>query len=97
LADSAPSTGTYKNIAIFQDSSNSTEMIFSGNSASLEIDGAIYLPDASLEFDGNLAPNSATSIIAQTLTYKNNKSAFTADGPTFAVPGQGAGEVQLFE
>ncbi|MFN4179553.1 MAG: pilus assembly protein TadG-related protein [Armatimonadota bacterium] len=49
---SAPTSGTYEGIAIFQPSSNTQPIWFSGN-ANFQVNGAIYSPRAQIHFEGN--------------------------------------------
>jgi len=49
---SAPTSGTYQGITIFQSRSNTQPLWFSGN-ANLRISGTIYAPKGSVHFEGN--------------------------------------------
>lgn len=57
---SAPTSGTYEGIAIFQPASNTQPLWFSGNS-DFQVSGAVYAPRAMLHFEGNA--NLADSMI----------------------------------
>lgn len=97
---SAPTTGTYAGLAFFQDRnapSNGSDS-FNGGST-MNITGAMYFPDQSLNFTGGntTGSGSCTEIIASTITFTGNSninSNCPNSGIQFAGP---AGSVKLVE
>jgi uncharacterized membrane protein len=71
---SAPTTGTYKGMVIMSDRSNSAAITINGNNSS-SMTGAIYAPDAAVNYIGNFAgTNGCTQIVAQTIAWSGNTS-----------------------
>ena len=71
----APSTGTYRGIAFFQDrnaSSGGSPNMFNGGST-MEIKGAIYIPKQEVQFDGgNTSSGGCTKIVAFRIEFTGN-------------------------
>lgn len=80
---SAPTSGVYGGIVIYQPRDNGEPIWFSGNS-SLQIAGAIYAPKASVHFEGN-ANFRDSMIIAWRIELQGNPQVtITAKEPLFA-------------
>ena len=79
---SAPSTGTWKGIALYQDQRMAApaDITYSGNSPTFNITGLVYAPKANLEFKG--AINHATGgyscigVVANSVLIKGTGSIF---------------------
>jgi hypothetical protein len=75
---SAPTTGTYAGILIFQDRNNSHALTLSGNST-LGSNGAIYAPTAALTLSDNAEGSSSQqptlSFVVDTMTLSGNSTA----------------------
>jgi Flp pilus assembly protein TadG len=97
----SPSTGEYSGIAFYQDRRASTGNVnrFNGGST-MQINGAIYMPSAHLNFNGGSAVNAAcTQIVSNTVDFSGNnniKSDCSGAGMTQITPG-GYGSVKLQE
>jgi Bacterial Ig-like domain (group 3) len=79
----APTTGTYAGILIFQDRANSKALTFSGN-AMQGITGTIYAPAAQLDESGNATIGSTTnpiSLVVDTLSLSGNAIANALSAP----------------
>jgi Ca2+-binding RTX toxin-like protein len=81
---SAPTTGAYAGLLIFQDRSNSRALTLSGNST-LGTSGAIYAQKAALALSGN-APNGTSqqqvlSFVVDTMTLSGNSTANDLGAP----------------
>jgi hypothetical protein len=79
----APSTGTYGGILLFQDRANAKPLTFSGN-AMQGIFGTIYAPAARLDESGNATVGSTTnpiSLIVDTLSLSGNAIANAVGAP----------------
>jgi hypothetical protein len=70
---SAPTTGTYAGIVIFQDRANSTPVLLSSNSA-MTLTGAVYVPDANLTLASNAFANLYSIMVASTITIASNSN-----------------------
>jgi Flp pilus assembly protein TadG len=71
---SAPTSGTYEGVAIFQDRSDTSSMGLNGG-ASQTISGAVYAPAANLTFTGGSTTLSTnTMLVAYTLSFVGNTS-----------------------
>ncbi len=81
LTLTAPTSGTYKGIAIFQDVSDTNNWV-AGNSFTLNVTGVIYMPGTDVVFNNN--PNFASTqcnlFIAKSLTLGNGTGTFTNTG-----------------
>lgn len=82
LAITAPTTGTYRGIAIFGDRTNSVDIDISGNNAGRVV-GAIYSPnrDSNVTYTGSSTAYSAgqcTQVIGGTVTFWGNSN-FSTD------------------
>jgi Flp pilus assembly protein TadG len=70
----APTTGTYANVAIFQDRSTpSTDTMTISNGASVSVSGTVYIPSASITYEGG-TQTLGNQIIANELTVSNGAS-----------------------
>ncbi len=67
---SAPDSGDYAGIAVFQDSDDYSSNVnkFNGGS-SMTVKGALYFPEQSLEFENGLSGPECTVLVAQTITF----------------------------
>lgn len=63
---SAPTSGTYNDIVIFQDRSDSASAQFTGSS-SLTLNGIVYMPDSSVTFSGGSGTPLPATLIVQSL------------------------------
>jgi hypothetical protein len=73
---SAPTTGTYQGVLMFQARDNATTAQITGN-ASMRVNGVLYFPDANLKFGGNggsTNDSGTTSVVAYHLTLDGNAS-----------------------
>lgn len=77
---SAPTSGTYEDIAIFQPSSNTQPLWFSGNS-DFQVTGAIYAPRAQLHFEGNAKLKDSMVIAWRVELHGNPEVTITAKEP----------------
>jgi Flp pilus assembly protein TadG len=92
---SAPATGTYKGIAIYEDRSDSSAMALSGSTGN-QINGAIYVPKASLVYSGYSGISGvATTIVAYDLTFSG--TSYISTGATTAFGSSRGGVVGLVE
>ncbi|MDE3200286.1 MAG: hypothetical protein KGN79_05130 [Acidobacteriota bacterium] len=65
---SAPTSGTYDDILLYQDRANTNNIVFSGQSGST-LEGIFYAPDASLSFTGNATGTQYNiSLVANTVS-----------------------------
>jgi hypothetical protein len=80
---SAPTSGTYQGITIFQSRSNTEPLWFSGN-ASLRISGTIYAPKASIHFEGNADLQDSMVIAWRVELQGNPQVTIRAKEPPFA-------------
>ncbi len=70
---SAPTSGTYAGIVIFQDRSDSTPLSLSSNSA-MALTGAVYAPDSNLTLASNAFANVYSILVASTITIASNST-----------------------
>ena len=73
---SAPTSGTYQGVLMFQARGNATTAQITGNS-SMRVNGVLYFPDANLKFGGNgssVNDSGTTSVVAKDLTLVGNSS-----------------------
>jgi Tfp pilus assembly protein PilX len=69
---SAPESGPWQGIAIFQARNNSNQGVLNGGAA-LRVTGALYFPNASLTFNGNgNSDGASTTLVAWSLTLNGN-------------------------
>lgn len=93
LTISAPASGTWQGIALFQDRTNSSGASLSG-STSQAINGLMYLPAAAISYSGgNSANATATTIVANTISLTGS-TYIRAPATTAFTPG-GGGTVVL--
>ncbi len=78
---SAPTSGAYTGIAIFQDPAN-TNNFATGNNFTLGVAGAIYMPGADVDFPNHLSfsATTCTLFIAKSLTIRNGNGSFSNTG-----------------
>jgi hypothetical protein len=69
----APTSGTYAGIAIFEDRADSTALTLNSNT-SMALTGAIYVPDANLTLNSNSFTNTYSILVASTVTINSNSS-----------------------
>jgi hypothetical protein len=70
---SAPTSGTYKGIAFFQDRANSADAILAKNNSDITINGVMYFPNAHVEMKNNgLTGNPCGLFVGKSLEIKNN-------------------------
>jgi len=75
---SAPSTGTYKGITLFEDKNDSSAVALSGTSSINSVTGVIYMPSATLTYSGGsgtsgrMAALVVRSVVFSGDTYINN-------------------------
>ena len=81
LTLTAPTSGTYKGIAIFQAGSN-TNNFTAGNSFTLSVTGAIYMPGVDVSFVNSLslADTGCTVFIARSIRLSNTNGTLSSDG-----------------
>jgi hypothetical protein len=86
----APTSGTYKGIAIFQDPSNGNNFD-SGNNFTLEVTGAIYMPGADVDIANHLSflGTTCTLFIAKSLVIRNGNGAMSNAGCAATFSGAG--------
>jgi hypothetical protein len=84
----APSSGTYKGIAIFQDPSNANNFD-TGNNFSLQVTGAIYMPGSDVDIANHLdfLGTTCTLFIAKSLVIRNGNGAMSNSGCAAAFGG----------
>jgi Putative Flp pilus-assembly TadE/G-like len=70
---SAPTSGTYAGIVIFQDRSDSTALQLSSNSG-MTLTGAVYAPDANLTLASNAFANVYSILVASTISISSNST-----------------------
>jgi hypothetical protein len=70
---SAPTTGTYAGIVIFQDRANSSTLALSSNSG-MTLTGAVYAPDANVTLASNAFTNVYSILVASTITIASNST-----------------------
>jgi hypothetical protein len=80
---SAPTSGTYQGITIFQSRSNTEPLWFSGN-ASLRISGTIYAPKSLVHFEGNADLQDSMVIAWRVELQGNPQVTIRAKEPPFA-------------
>ena len=92
LTLSAPTSGTYSGVAIFQDRSN-TSNFSTGNNFTLSVSGAVYMPAADVNFQNSVSFTSTGCFlfIAKSLTVKNGNGALTMNSSACAGSYSGAG------
>ncbi|HEV2425935.1 MAG TPA: pilus assembly protein TadG-related protein [Terriglobia bacterium] len=74
---SAPTSGTYSGILFFQDRTDGSSASFKGGN-SLSLIGALYFPDAPVEFKGNNSVSAYTIMVANTILF-DGSSTFNDD------------------
>jgi hypothetical protein len=67
----APTSGTYNGILIYQPSSNANSLSLTGNAGST-LEGIIYAPAAAVTFTGNSSTNIYTDFVVGSLTLTGN-------------------------
>jgi hypothetical protein len=82
---SAPTTGTYAGILYFQSRTDSSSIIFNGDSTS-GWQGTIYAADASLTINGGNSSAAYTNLVVNTLT-ENGNDDFTIGDDYSSLPG----------
>jgi len=82
---SAPTSGTYQGITIFQSRSNTRPLWFSGN-ANLRISGTIYAPKGSVHFEGNADLQDSMVIAWRVELQGNPQVTIRAKEPPPAIP-----------
>ena len=77
----APTTGPYTGIAIFQDPTN-TSNFDAGNNFTLDVSGAIYMPGTDVDFPNALTftPTTCSLFIAKSLTVRNGNGSISNSG-----------------
>ncbi len=70
---SAPTSGTWASIAIFQDRSDSTPLLLSSNSA-MVLTGAVYAPAANLTLASNAVTDLYSILVASTIYISSNST-----------------------
>jgi hypothetical protein len=92
----APTSGTYKGIALFQDRSVTTKVQASGG-GSMHIDGTLYAPGADMVFTGSSSATDqfGTGVIASTVTVTG--SGRVTIGSASASGGSTGGRISLAE
>jgi hypothetical protein len=78
---SAPTTGSYVGIAIFQDPADANNFS-TGNNFTLDITGATYMPGVDVNFPNSVAFSASPCalFVARSLTIRNGSGAFDASG-----------------
>jgi hypothetical protein len=81
LTLTAPTSGTYTGIAIFQDPANSSNFD-AGNNFSLSVAGAIYMPGVDVDFANALsvADTGCTRFIARAVNFRNTSGTLANTG-----------------
>ncbi|MEE9296253.1 MAG: TadG family pilus assembly protein [Phycisphaerae bacterium] len=94
---SAPTSGDYKDVLIWQDAgvSSDLELVFNGG-ADMELNGVLYAPNHQLRFAGNGDPGGATSIVARTVELTGNAN-FGSNPETALFGPGGAGGISLVQ
>jgi len=69
----APTTGTYAGIAIFQNRADSSSLILN-SSTTMSVNGAIYAPAANLILNSNSFTNVYSIMVANTITINSNSA-----------------------
>jgi Flp pilus assembly protein TadG len=82
----APSTGIYSGIVIYQDRSNTSPDALSGGVTQI-LTGVVYMPKSALTYSGGSGTNAtSTTIVADSVTFSGNtyikKPAVTSSSPT---------------
>jgi len=100
----APTSGTWKGVAVYQDPNLSTgvDIIYAGNSPTWDITGLIYLPHASVTFKGAVNKSSnghaCFLLVVDNITIDGTASILKDEGecgaaglsmPTASIPGRG--------
>jgi len=84
----APTTGTYEGVAIYEDRSDTSAMALSGSTGN-NINGAVYVPKATLTYSGYSGVSGVvTTIVAYDLTFSG--TSYISTGATTAYGGGGA-------
>jgi Flp pilus assembly protein TadG len=98
----APTTGTYKGIALYQDRrasvciTNSCTNTINGN-GTVDIQGAVYTPSRALSFGGTSGASNCTQMIGQKVIFSGNtalQSSCSGAGTT-AITGSGTASVKM--
>jgi hypothetical protein len=78
---SGRTSGPYTGLAIFQDRANTNNFV-TGNNFQLDVTGAIYMPDADVNFPNSLSftATTCTIFLAKTLTIVNGNGAINSSG-----------------
>ncbi len=82
---SAMTTGTYKGLLFYQDTSCTASMTISGN-GTLNATGTIYLPNAAITLNGNNATLTGSQIVAKTVNVGSGTVTISFDAATTAQP-----------
>ena len=90
LTLTAPTSGPYAGIAIFQDASNSNNFELMNN-FTLSVSGAIYMPGVDVEFKNavSVADTGCTLFIARSLSFSNTSGTLSHTGCEAAFPDAG--------
>lgn len=78
-------SGTYKNMAIYQDPTCTASLSLSGNNT-LDVGGTIYMPKGSISLNGNPATITGGQLIANTIDVQNGNLNVTFSAGTTAAP-----------
>ena len=70
---SAPTSGTYAGIVIFQDRADSTPLALSSNSG-MTLTGAVYAPDANVSLSSNSFTDVYSIVVASTISMASNST-----------------------
>ncbi|MEK6207333.1 MAG: pilus assembly protein TadG-related protein [Chloroflexota bacterium] len=82
---SAQTTGTWKNLLVYQDPACSVEMKIGGN-GTFDGTGSIYIPSAHFRFDGNPSTLNGSQLIARTVDIQNGNITINYNPNTTAQP-----------
>jgi len=75
---SAPTSGTYRAILMYQDSHDQLPALFDGNSPTYNLSGAMYFPKADVSFrNGMNSTNDCTLFVAQSILINNGNGSFS--------------------
>jgi Flp pilus assembly protein TadG len=94
---SAPTSGDYKDVLIWQDVavSSDLDLVFNGG-ADMALDGVLYAPNNLIRFAGNSDPGGATSIVAGRVYFTGNANMGSNPETALFGPG-GAGGISLVQ
>jgi Flp pilus assembly protein TadG len=92
---SAPTTGTYQGVVLFEDRSNSSGITLSGSTGT-QVSGLVYMPAGNLTYSGDSGTSGVvTTLVVNAITFSG--TSYINQAATTAYGGGGGGSVKLIQ